>query len=334
MLTFATVGSGWITDCFIESAHSTGAWKLTSVFSRKQSTADAFAKKHGITGTHISIDELAADKSIDAVYIASPNSLHYAHAKSILSAGKHVILEKPAASNVKELEELFAIAKQKKTFLLEAYRHIQEPNFKILQSFIQDGKLGPIYAASLNYASYSSRYTQLLSGGEPPQIFTLDFSGGSLVDIGVYPICASVALFGKPQSQTYKPFIISTGADGGGIIVLNYPKFAVSINASKIYDSTAPSEVFGEKGTLRISEVARIDAVNFWSAETKETVNIGGEGVTKELNMAPEAKEFARIIDNQDGTAAEKLKEISLTVQQITEDLRRQNGLVFKTEKK
>jgi predicted dehydrogenase len=332
MITFATIGSGWITESFIASARATGFFNLVSVFSRNQSSADSFAQKNGVTGTHTSLSSLAADKSIDAVYIASPNSLHYSHAKTILEAGKHVILEKPATSTLKQLEELFGIAKEKGVFLIEAYRHIQESNFKVLESFVKDGKLGPIYGASLNYASFSSRYNNVLAG-EVPNIFSLDFSGGSLVDIGVYSIAAAVALFGKPVSQTYKPFIIKTGADGGGLVVLNYKTFGATINQSKIYTSTAPSEVFGEKGTLRMNAVTDIEGVDFWNAQTKGTEKIGGKGVEKDLNMKDEAAEFARIIKNKDLKAAEKLMEISLIVQGITEDLRKQNGLLFKVEK-
>jgi predicted dehydrogenase len=331
MINFATIGSGWITDSFIKSAHATGSWKLIAVFSRSQSSADAFAKSHGVTGTHITLESLASDKQIQAVYIASPNSLHYEHAKQILSAGKHVILEKPATSTLQELRELFELAKAKGVFLLEAYRHIQEPNFKALQKAITE-KLGPVYGASLNYASRSSRYNNVLAG-ETPNIFSLDYSGGALVDLGVYPIAAAVALFGAPVSQTYKPFVIRTGADGGGIIVLNYPDFGVSINASKIYTSAAPSEVFGERGTLRVNGVTDIQGVEWWQAGAKEAEELGGKGVEAALTMQSEAEEFARIVENGDGEAAEKLRGVSEAVQSVTEDLRRQNGLIFKVEK-
>jgi predicted dehydrogenase len=329
MINFATIGSGWITDSFIQSAQATGSWKLVSVFSRSQDSANAFAQKHNITGTHTTLESLASDKTVQAVYIASPNSLHYEHAKLILSAGKHVVLEKPAASTLKELTQLFEIAKAKGVFLLEAYRHIQEPNFKALQAAIKE-RLGPVYGASLNYASRSSRYNNVLAG-ETPNIFSLDYSGGSLVDLGVYPISAAVALFGSPVSQAYKPYIIRTGADGGGIVTLNYKEFAVTINASKIYTSAAPSEVFGEKGTLRLSGITDIEDVEFWGAGSKSAEKLGKGKV--ELNMKDEAGEFARIIWEGDAQEAERLRQISETVQTITEDLRRQNGLLFAVER-
>lgn len=329
MLNFAVIGTGWITDSWIQSATATGAWKLVAVYSRKQETASAFASKHGVTATYTSLGQLAAAPDVHAVYIASPNSLHHAQAKAVLAASKHVILEKPSTSTVAEFEELHALAKDKGVFLIEANRHIQERNFKVLQEALP--KLGPIYGASLNYASYSSRYNAVLAG-ETPNIFNLALSGGSLVDLGVYPIAAAVALFGKPKAQSYSPVFIATGADGGGFITLQYEGFAVSINQSKIYTSAAPSEVFGEKGTLIVNGVTDIDSVEFLDAKKKEKTQLAGEKA--KLNLQEEAAEFARIFNKKDTAAVKKLEEWSRIVIGITTDLRKQNGIVFDVEKK
>ncbi|KAL1626024.1 hypothetical protein SLS56_006997 [Neofusicoccum ribis] len=328
-INFAVVGTGWITDSFIQSAHASGGWKLVAVYSRSADTAAAFASKHGISATHTSLDALAAAPDVHAVYIASPNSLHHAQAKAVLAAGKHVILEKPATSTVAEFEELHALAAAKGVFLIEANRHIQEANFKVLRDALP--RLGTIYGASLNYASYSSRYNAVLAG-ETPNIFSLELSGGSLVDLGVYPIAAAVALFGKPKAQAYSPVFIKTGADGGGFVTLQYEGFAVSVNQSKVYTSAAPSEVYGEKGTLVANGVTDIESVVFVDAKKKERTELAGEKA--KLNLQEEAQEFARIIEEKDVAAAKKLEEMSRIVIGITTDLRRQNGIVFGVEKK
>lgn len=328
MLNFAVIGTGWITDSFIESAHATGAWKLAAVYSRSQETAQAFASKHSATTTYTSLDALAAAPGVDAVYIASPNALHHAQAHAILSASKHVVLEKPSTSTLAEFDDLYALAAQKGVFLIEANRHIQERNFKVLQEALP--RLGNIYGASLNFAQYSSRYNAVLAG-EKPNIFSLALSGGALVDLGVYPIAAAVALFGAPKAQTYSPVIIATGADGGGFVTLQYEGFAVGINQSKIYSSTAPSEVYGEKGTVVVNAVTDIASVVFVDAKTKERTELAGEKA--KLNLMEEAKEFARIIGEGDKAAAKKLEEMSRVVLGITTDLRKQNGIVFDVEK-
>lgn len=330
MLNFAVIGTGWITASFVTSAHATNKWQLRAVFSRKEDSARDFAAKFTADAAiHTTLESLAADQSIAVVYIASPNSLHFAHAKQLLEARKHVIVEKPATSTSSELDTLFQTARAHGVFLLEAFRHLHEVNFKVLKAAL--GRLGPVYGASLNYAAYSSRYDNVLRG-ETPNVFSLDHSGGALVDLGVYPIAAAIALFGAPKAQQYFPVIVKTGADGGGVVVLQYEGFAVSANASKIYTSTAPSEVYGEKGTLVIPSITDIASVRFLDARKKgESEELGKE--KESLNLKEEADEFARIIEEKDGRMAEELEKLSRAVLAVTEDLRRANELKFKVEK-
>lgn len=261
-ITFGVIGTGWITDSWIQASHKTEQWKLHAVYSRSSEQAKSFASKYDCTKTYTSLDDLAADSDMQAVYIASPNSLHYAQAKQFLRAKKNVILEKPATSTVAELDDLFRIAKEEGVYLIEAFRHIQEANYKLLKKLItQEQKLGTIYGASFTYASYSSRYNNVLAG-ETPNIFSLEYSGGSLVDIGVYPISFAVALFGRPRSQTYVPAICRTGVDLGGFGILHYDGFGVQINNSKGYTSSAPCEVYGEKGTITVNGTTDISTVS------------------------------------------------------------------------
>jgi predicted dehydrogenase len=335
-ITFGTIGTNWITDSWILAAHKTGQWRLTSVYSRKQGQAEAFGAKHNCAVSYTSLPEFFADKDTQAYYIASPNSLHYEQAKQALQAKKHVLLEKPATCTPEELDELFSIAGEQGVFLIEAYRHIQEANYKLLNKLVNEEKrLGPIYGASFTYASYSSRYTNVLKG-EVPNIFSLEFGGGSLVDVGVYPVTFAVALFGLPKSQTYVPFFTRTGVDGGGVIILRYDGFGVQINNSKGYTSTAPCEIYGEKGTVTVNATTDISTVKHWNPQTKQTEELAGTYKTVEkpnVNMEEEALEFARIINENDQKTAAELAEISRNVIKVTTALRRENGILYPADK-
>lgn len=328
---FGIIGTSTITHNFVSHAHASGQWTLKAIYSRHETTAHDFVKKHTpdtAPAIYTSISDLANSPDIQAVYIASPNNLHFSHAKTCLSAGKHVILEKPATSTSSELDKLFELAKEKGVFLIEANRHLQEVNFKVLKDSLP--RLGTIYGASFTYASYSSRYTAVLNG-ETPNIFSLDFSGGSLVDIGVYCVAAAISLFGPPKSASYKPVIVATGADGGGPILLEYEGFGVAIMQSKCFTSTAPTEVYGERGTLRCSGVTDIRDVEFVNAKTKEAVQLGMEKC--HLNLMEECVEFARIIQQGDKDEVGRLEESSREVIKLTEKLRRDNGIVFGVER-
>jgi predicted dehydrogenase len=334
MINFAIIGTSWITASFITSAHATQKWALKAIYSRTESSASSFASQFpdhkDSLALYTSLTDLAADTNVHAVYIASPNSLHYAHAKQMLEAGKHVVLEKPACSREAELKALFEVAREQGVVLVEAWRHIQERNFQALKRSIKE-KLGPVYGASITYAQYSSRYDKVLAG-ETPNIFNLDMGGGALADLGVYTVAAAIALFGVPLNATYHPYIISTGADGGGVLILSYPTFVVHCNGSKIYNSSAPSEIYGEKGTLSVASITDIEGVTFWDARSKSKEEVGGK--REELNLKEEAEEFARIINEKDWGVVRELEEHSLAVVRVTEGVRRENGLLFPGERK
>lgn len=300
---------------------------MKSVYSRKRETADQYAAKYKVSSVHTSIESLASD-SIQVIYVASPNTLHYEHAKVILEHKKHVILEKPATATVAEFEDLCSLARDNGVYLIEAYRHIQETNFKILKKNL--AQLGPIYGANLTYASFSSRYTNVLNG-ETPNVFSLEFGGGSLVDIGVYPVTFAVALFGRPKSSTYQAFKCRTGVDGGGFILLQYENFSVSINQSKCYNSAAPCEIYGENGTVTVNSTMNIDTLKWLNPRTKEANDWAGP--REPLKLKEEAAEFARIIENDDQKAAKELEELSRIVLQITMELRRQNNIIYPADK-
>ena len=109
MLRFGTVGTSWITDSYIEGALDSGLWTLAAVYSRTREKGLAFGAKYGVDTVFTDLEEMAASDAIDAVYIASPNKLHTAHARVFLEHGKHVICEKPLAAHADEVRALQAL---------------------------------------------------------------------------------------------------------------------------------------------------------------------------------------------------------------------------------
>ena len=330
MINFGIIGTNWITHSFVAGAHATGKWNLAAVYSRKIETAQAFASQY--TGREIAtytyLSTLASDPNISTVYIASPNILHYEQAKLMLQSGKNVILEKPACSTVAELDDLFAVAKHKGVILLEAFRHIHEPNFQLLKS--QLARLGPVYGASITYAQYSSRYEKVLQpdGAGVPNIFNLEMGGGALVDLGVYCIAAAIDLLGVPQDAQYWPVKVATGADGGGRLLLTYPTFVVHLCHSKIYNSDAPSEFYGERGTLVTPTITDIKRITFCDSKTKQRDEVPVQDLPA-CNLQDEAQAFAAIILTRDEPARARLEALSRNVLRVMETVRRENGLLF-----
>lgn len=320
--------TNWITDSFIEGAINSGEWNLTAVYSRTEEKARAFGEKYGDLTYFTDIEEMGKSDALDAVYIASPNALHYQHAVSLLKNKKHVIVEKPIFSTVAELEHAHQIARENNVFLFEAARHIQEPNFKRLQENIE--KVGTIHGATLAYMKYSSRYDQVLNG-EEPNIFSLKFSGGSIVDLGVYPLYSAITLFGEPIKATYFATKLPTGVDGLGPIILEYPTFNITIIQGKNSQSFLPSEIYGQKGTLIVDPLTGIEKITFYDNATKEETELAGPVVANDMQF--EAAEFARIIEQSDRDTYEYLADLSLKVLRVSNELRHQNDIWFDAEK-
>lgn len=122
MIKFATVGSGKIVDSFLDAAKRCPGFVHSAVYSRTEDRARAYAQKHGVEKTFTSLESLAADGEIDAVYIASPNYAHMRQSIQMLDAGKHVICEKPIGVNEGELDQMIAASKRNGVVLFEAMK--------------------------------------------------------------------------------------------------------------------------------------------------------------------------------------------------------------------
>jgi len=348
MIPYATIGTSSISHTWISNAALSSHWQLIAIYSRFPETASKFAKHHSIPRekTYTSLTALAGDGDVKAVYIASPNSLHYEHAAMMLRARKHVILEKPSCSTLQELDSLFELAKTSNVMLLEAYRHIHEANFKIVKkALITDRLIGTFYGATLTFARVSSKYLEFLSWEkqqqplkhnldevgdklELPNVFSAEYAGGSLVDIGVYPIMFAVAMWGKPECQYYLSHQLSSGVDGGGFVDLCYKdNFNVRICQSKVFTSEAKSEVYGSEGTMIINGTVEIDDIQVRYSKTKDVHSLARSPATH--MMVEEAEELGRIIEENDENAALQLQHLSKTVLEITTDLRKQTGIVY-----
>ncbi|WLD94326.1 Gfo/Idh/MocA family protein [Alkalihalobacillus sp. AL-G] len=323
-----TVGTSRITNSFIEAAGKSGKLTLNAVYSRSFEKARQIADTYNAPYTFDDLEQMAKSNYIEIVYIASPNSLHYEQAKLFLQHKKHVICEKPIFSNTKEWEDAYQVAEENGVFLFEAMRNIHSPNSKILKR--QIGKAGKIRSAMLHYIQYSSRYDLVLKG-EEPNIFSPRFSGGALVDLGVYPTSLAVSLFGEPDHITYYPVMLRSGVDGSGTLILKYDGFICTILCSKISHSHIPSEIHGEEGSFVLDHVAPITNIKFVDRHSKKSHNL--EEPRYENEMIYEVEEFVRIIKTNDQQQYEELKGIGRMVLTVTETARQQNDIVFENEK-
>jgi len=258
-LSLGVVGTNFVSDWLCEAVAVTEGVTLSAVFSRKEETGQAFAKKHGIPQVFTDFDAFLSS-GIDAVYLASPTFCHFEQARAALEKGLHVLCEKPLVMKRNECETLFSLAKEKGVILLEAMRPAHDPAFTLVKNSLAD--LGKIRRVSFEYCQYSSRYDRY-KNGEVLNAFDPRISGGALFDIGIYPLFWCVALFGKPKSVSAKSVFLENGFEGSGCLLLDYDGFTASVTYSKICDSVIPSVITGESGSLVIHKMQAPEQIVF-----------------------------------------------------------------------
>ncbi|WP_438436977.1 Gfo/Idh/MocA family protein [Kluyvera sichuanensis] len=321
MIRFAVIGTNWITRQFVDAAHETGKYKLTAVYSRSLEQAQTFANDYPVEHLFTSLDAMAQSEDIDAVYIASPNSLHFPQTKLFLQHKKHVICEKPLASNLHEVEQAIALARENQVVLFEAFKTASLPNFQILQQSLE--KVGPVRKAFINYCQYSSRYQRYLDG-ENPNTFNPAFSNGSIMDIGFYCLASAVALWGEPKQVQASASLLDSGVDAHGIAVLDYGDFSVTLQHSKVSDSTLPSEIQGEAGALVVEKISECQKVSFIPRGSKAQDLSQPQHIN---TMLYEAEEFARLVENNE--VDHPALEVSRITAKVQTEIRRQTGVIF-----
>ncbi|MBM7588089.1 putative dehydrogenase [Bacillus pakistanensis] len=323
---FGIIGTNWITDAFIEAAQEVNGFELTAVYSRTKEKAEEFAGKYGVETTFTNLEAMAASNDIEAVYIASPNAFHAEHASLFLKNKKHVLCEKPVASNAKEASKMFGVAKENNVLLMEALKSTLLPNFKVVEENLH--KLGKIRRYFASYCQYSSRY-DAYKEGTVLNAFNPQFSNGSIMDIGVYCIYPLVVLFGKPESVKATGVLLESGVDGEGSVVLKYKDMDAVVMYSKITNSNLPAEIQGEDGNLVIDKIHTPEKVEiFYRNGEKEELSQPQKAKT----MFYEAEEFIRLAQEGETESETNSIENSITTMEIIDEIRKQIGVVFPSD--
>lgn len=290
MIKYGVIGSGWIAEEFVKGANLVDGFVFSAMYSRTFEKGKAFAEKFADVPVYTDINEFAKS-DIDAVYIASPNLLHYSQSKLMLENGKHVLCEKPITVLPEEFVELSELAESKGLVYTEAIMMLHLPQRKIIKEKLKS--LGKISTAHFDFSQLSSKYSALIRG-ENPNIFNPEMKTGCLRDLGIYCFYPALDFFGKPEKIISSAGFLSTGADGYGSAILDYADKQVTLTYSKIGQDFSGSQIIGDKGTMTIGSVSKLtDIVIHYNDGATEKVY---SDVEKHILMSAEAKDFSDYI--------------------------------------
>lgn len=325
MIRFAVIGTSFITEWFLNAAKECKELQFAAVCSRDGQKGKELAQRHNSEArVYTKLEELAQASDIDAVYIASPNSLHCEQAILMMNGKKHVLCEKPFASNAEETERMLEVARKNKVILLEGMRSAFDPGFQKIKENLS--KLGTIRNATFQFCQYSSRYDEL-KAGKRANVFSWDYSGGVLMDLGIYCIHPMVELFGEPKKVLANTVIVE-GVDGAGSIIAEYEGMQVNLSYSKISAGGSFGQIQGENGYMTISDIAAPNEVIIhYNDGTEEVLEYRPAG----MNLIYEVKQWAELI--QKHSMPEESQMITRQVMKVVDQVKKQVGIQFPADK-
>ncbi|MBJ6360651.1 Gfo/Idh/MocA family protein [Paenibacillus sp. GCM10012307] len=323
MVRFGVIGTNWITESFIQAASLLESFRLTAVYSRTEERGAEFAARYGATHVFTDLEAMAASNELDAVYIASPNCYHAQQAIVLLRHGKHVLCEKPIASNEREVQAMMDAAAESGAVLMEAMKSTLLPNFRAIQDNLH--KIGPIRRYTASYCQYSSRY-DAYKNGTVLNAFNPVYSNGSMMDLGIYCLYPMIVLFGEPQSIQASAYMLESGVDGEGSVIATYADMQAVIMHSKISASSLPSEIQGELGSIIVDKISEIGHVEIrYRDGTIEKISVPQQ----DQAMIYEAKEFIELVENGEKQSRNNSHRHSRLTMKWIDEIRRQIGLVY-----
>lgn len=244
--TWGIIGPGKIAAKFAAALPLAGNARLQAVASRDLTRARSFAATHNAAQSYDSYEQLAADPGIDVIYIATPHGFHAEHALLCLNHGKAVLCEKPMALNAAQVTEMIAASRHHNAFLMEAMWSRFLPLIRETTALIAAGKIGTVKYIRADFG--------FLAPFQPTgRLYDLRLGGGSLLDIGIYPLFLCLHLFGKPDQIRAAGHLAPSGADETCHALLTYNDGRSAVISSTLACQTAlTAEIAGTEGSIRI----------------------------------------------------------------------------------
>jgi predicted dehydrogenase len=315
------VGTHFVSDWLAEAARQTGCCEAAAVYSRSGERGADFAQQCGLPRHFCDFGAFLKCDDIDAVYLASPNSLHYPQALAALDAGKHVLCEKPLAVTAAQGEAMIQRAKEVGLTLLEAIRPVHDPFLKVVAENLP--RIGRVRHASFEFCQYSSRYGRF-KAGEYVGIFDASLGNAAVMDLAVYCIHTCVALLGAPQCIHAGASFLPNGTEAAGTALLDYGGMQATLSWSKVTQSVFPSFIQGEEGTLAFDTLNQPSFVSLHHLDKRvEALPF----VPVKNNMVFELEAFCRCIRGEE--TEDRFNAQSIEVLKIMDEIRKQTGIHF-----
>lgn len=301
-----------------------GNRQVLAVASRSLEKAQKFAQQYGISKAYGSYEEMVSDPEIDIIYVATPHTEHAKNMKLCIEHGKNILCEKPFTVNEKEAKEVYALAQEKKVFVMEAFWTKFIPIYREVERILVSGEIGEIQCVT-------AQYGYCVSEEKAVRKFNPQLAGGALLDIGVYTL-GFVAMFLGYHPETIFSVLTKNqvGTDKMASILLKYPdgKTAQLTAAIQTY-LPLWGEIFGTAGRIEVPDFKNPETIKVfvngkdpYEVHHKFDVNGFEYEIYEAENCVKNKKKFSEVMR----------PEHTMAVMRMMDQIRLQNAMIFPTE--
>ncbi|MDC0008079.1 Gfo/Idh/MocA family oxidoreductase [bacterium] len=317
------IGPGKIAHSFAKDLALVNNGELIAVASRNLDRATEFAKEYDAEYVFGSYDKLLASDIVDVVYIATPHTGHMKWAIKAMQHGKHVLCEKPLGVNLAEVEEMISVAQKNKVFLMEALWSRFNPSILKVKELIEQGKIGNIGHLYADFGFYA------LDADEKARLLNPSLAGGSILDIGIYPIFLAYFILGKPERILSTSKFHKTGVEVQTSMIFEYTNAQAVLYSGLVSKTEMKAEISGSKGQIFIDP--RWHNAQGYTVELNENqehfdLPTLGKGYTHEI------KEVHRCLNAGKVQSELWSHQNSIELISILDEVRQQGGIVFPFE--
>jgi dihydrodiol dehydrogenase / D-xylose 1-dehydrogenase (NADP) len=314
------IGHGHISLQFLEAIGAVEGAAAVAVAGRDAARVGAYASEHGLTPAS-SVAELVAG-DIDAVYVCAPHTAHLAAAVECVNAGVAVLVEKPMTPTAVDTRRLIAAAEAANTFAMEAVWTRFLPIYDVVRGWIADGRIGEIQLVSASFGFAASP-------NPDHRLFSPSLAGGSILDIGIYPLTLAEMITGAPADELRAVgHVGSTGVDEHVAVAGRYGSVVAQLSSAVRANLDHTAVILGSEGSIEIPV--------FWGAS--ETTLVRGDN-RETISRPHPANGFEYEIEHVMECVGAGLTEsavmplsVSLRMAEQCDELRRQVGVRYPFE--
>lgn len=260
------IGAGDIAAVMADTLSRMKKAEAYAIASRSLERAQAFAFRHGCEMAYGSYQDMLEDRKVDLVYIATPHTFHYRHAKMCIDAGKPVLVEKPFCVNEQQARRLFSYAKRKQVFITEAIWVRYLPMYRTIMKTLQSGIIGQprLLTANLGYELTDKK-----------RLTDPALAGGALLDVGIYPLNFAYMVFGDDVEKVTASVVkTEQGVDMHDSITLSYRDGRMAVlHASMAAVTDRQGIIHGTKGYMIVENINNYQTLTVYDKAHKKVLH-------------------------------------------------------------